>query len=138
VHPLLASLPIVALVAAMTLRAPRAGLPFPAHLALPGAAALALLLQALAPISVPTALAARIIEGLLTSLMPLAIVFGAVLLFRTLRTSGTMRAITARFERAVPDPVLRVVLIAWSFAYLVEGLSGFGTPAALAAVMTAM
>jgi len=133
-HPLLASLPIVALIVAMTARAPKARLPLPAHLALPGAGALALLLQALAgPGGGAAILSARIIEGVLTSLMPLAVVFGAVLLFRTLGTSGAMDAITARLERAVPDPVLRVVLIAWSFAYLVEGLSGFGTPAALAA-----
>jgi lactate permease len=133
-HPLLASLPILALIAVMTVRAPKARLPMPAHLALPGAAAAALALQTFAGAS-PGArtLAARIIEGALTALMPLSIVFGALLLFRTLTASGAMDAITARLERWAPDPVLRVLLIAWAFAYLVEGLSGFGTPAALAA-----
>jgi len=133
-HPLLASLPILALIAAMTLRIPRARLPLPAHVALPAAAALALALQALAGTSAGAGvLAARIIEGALTALMPLAIVFGAIILFRTLERSGAMRAITSRLERSVPDPVLRVLLIAWAFSYLVEGLSGFGAPAALAA-----
>lgn len=134
-HPILASLPILALIAAMTVRAPRARLPLPAHIALPAAAVLALLLQSLAgpPADGVRVLAARVVEGLLTALMPLAIVFGAVLLFRSLAASGAMAAITARLERAVPDAVLRVVLIAWSFSYLVEGLTGFGTPAALAA-----
>lgn len=133
-HPIIASLPILVLIIAMTARAPRLGLPLPAHLALPGAAALALFLQVIAgPHGGPNMVAARIIEGALTALMPLAIVFGAVLLFRTLGRSGAMAAITTRLEHGVPDPVLRVVLIAWSFSYLVEGLSGFGTPAALAA-----
>jgi len=133
-HPLLASLPIIALITAMTTRAPRVGLPLPAHLALPAAAGLALLLHVTAATD-PRAvmLVARVVEGLLTSLMPLAVVFGAVVLFRTLRESGAMDALTSFLERSVPDPILRVVLIAWSFSYLVEGLSGFGTPAALAA-----
>ncbi len=34
-------------------------------------------------------------------------------------------------------PVAEVFLIAWSFAYLVEGASGFGTPVALASPMLA-
>ena len=133
-HPLLAALPIMLLIAAMTLRAPRLRLPLPAHLALPGAALIALALQAAAgPDTGGRIITARIIEGVLTSLMPLAIVFGAVLLFRTLTVSGAMNTIARRLERDVPDPVIRVVLIAWAFSYLVEGLSGFGTPAAIAA-----
>ncbi len=120
----------------MTVRLPRVGLPLPAAIALPGAAGAALLLQMLWMSGSGTGgvvLAARVIEGLLTSLMPLAIVFGAVVLFRVLSVSGAMGVITARLERSAPDPVMRVLLIAWSFSYLVEGLSGFGTPAALAA-----
>lgn len=134
-NPFLASFPIIALVAAMTIRAPKARLPLPAHIALPAAAVLALVLQTLAGAdgTGATVLSARIIEGLLTSLTPLAIVFGAILLFKTLKSSGAMDAILARLEQSVPDQVMRVVLIAWSFSYLVEGLSGFGTPAALAA-----
>lgn len=134
-HPLLAMLPLVALVFVMTARVGWARLPLSAHLALPGAAVMALALQALAG-SVDTgaaALGARVIEGVLTALTPLAIVFGAILLFRALSASGAMEALTARLEGWSPDAVLRVVLIAWAFSYLVEGLSGFGTPAALAA-----
>lgn len=133
-HPILASLPIIALVLTMAVRAPRIGLPLPASVALPGAAAAALALQILAGRDAGAAvLTARVIEGLLTALMPLAIVFGAVVLFRTLVASGAMAVITSRLERSAPDPVVRVLLIGWSFSYLVEGLSGFGTPAALAA-----
>ncbi|MEO0513497.1 MAG: L-lactate permease, partial [Planctomycetota bacterium] len=135
----------------MTLRVRPLRLPLPAHVALPAAAVLALLAQAffghpptdpasagevaasLVEPSTSVLLAARVVEGLLTALMPLAIVFGAILLFKTLDASGAMRTLTATLERSAPDPVIRVVLIAWAFSYLVEGLSGFGTPAALAA-----
>lgn len=117
----------------MTVRLPRVGLPLPAAIALPGTAGAALLLQMLWVSGGGVMLAARVIEGLLTSLMPLAIVFGALVLFRVLLVSGAMGVITAHLERSAPDPVMRVLLIAWSFSYLVEGLSGFGTPAALAA-----
>lgn len=109
-------------------------MPLPAHIALPGAAIAALVLQASVGRDADGAmLAARVVEGLLTALVPLSIVFGAVVLFGTLRRSGAMEVIVERLERSAPDPVVRVLLIAWAFSYLLEGLSGFGTPAALAA-----
>ncbi len=133
-HPLLASIPIIGLIIAMTVRMPRLMLPLPAHIALPSAAAAALAIQSLAARDADAILlTARVIEGLLTSLMPLSIVFGAIVLFQTIRASGALDSITTALARSAPDPVMRVVLIAWSFSYLVEGLSGFGTPAALAA-----
>lgn len=33
------------------------------------------------------------------------------------------------------NPVAEIFLIAWAFAYMIEGASGFGTPVALAAPM---
>ena len=138
-HPLLALLPLIVLVVAMTAPVRRLRLPMSAERALPASAALALGLHLVAPIGDPEGagrlvpLAARVIEGLLAALTPLSIVFGATLLFRTLHASGAMRTITDRLGRALPDPVMRVLLIAWAFSYLIEGLSGFGTPAVLAA-----
>lgn len=142
-HPLLAIFPLAALILLMTLPLRRLRLPLRAEHALPLAAALALaahlLDRAIAP-PPPSApppllipLLARIIEGLLASLTPLAIVFGAILLFATLQASGAMAALTNWLRRLSPDPLMQVVLIGWAFSYLVEGLSGFGTPAALAA-----
>ncbi len=132
-HLFLAAIPIVGLVLAMTVRLPRLRLPLRAHVALPAAAAAALAVQAITAGGGAALLSARIIEGLLTSLLPLSIVFGAIVLFQTLRVSGALESLTLWLARSAPDPVMRVVLIAWSFSYLVEGLSGFGTPAALAA-----
>ncbi|MEL6796991.1 MAG: L-lactate permease, partial [Planctomycetota bacterium] len=52
------------------------------------------------------------IEGLLTAPLPLSIVFGAVVLFRTLWGSGALDAITLGLERSTPDRVMRIMLIA--------------------------
>lgn len=130
----LAFLPIFLLIFAMTARIPAMRLPLSSHVALPGAALLALNLQLFGfANSSSVVIAATVVQGFLTSLMPLSIVFGALLLFRTLRVSGAMDTITRHLEHFTPDPILRVLLIAWAFSYLIEGLSGFGTPAALAA-----
>ncbi len=130
----LAALPLAALVLAMTLRIPRLRLPLPAPVALPAAAVLAWLLQLHARGTTDLAgIHARVIEGLLSSLTPLAIVFGAILLFTTLERSGAMAVLTARLRRLSPDPLVQVLLVGWAFSCLVEGLAGFGTPAALAA-----
>ena len=136
---LLALLPLAALVALMTAPAPKLRLPMPAHLALPLCALIAYALQLRsAPdpgtgVSPALAVHAQIVVGLLDALTPLAIVFGAILLFTTMDRSGAMRVLTDRLRRLTPDPLAQVMLVGWSFSYLVEGLSGFGTPAALAA-----
>jgi lactate permease len=74
-----------------------------------------------------------VVDGVLSALTPLSIVFGAILLFKTLEHSGAMGVLTGFLRRLTPDPVAQCVLLGWSFSFLVEGLSGFGTPAALAA-----
>ncbi|MBX3387150.1 MAG: L-lactate permease [Phycisphaeraceae bacterium] len=130
----LAILPIALLLASMTF--PRTGrwLPLPAHVALPAAAALAYGLRLVRPDAASHArVHAAVVEGALSSLTPLAIVFGAVLLFKTMEKSGAMVVLSAWLRRLSPDPVAQMMLVGWALSFLVEGLSGFGTPAALAA-----
>ncbi|MEM6459705.1 MAG: L-lactate permease [Planctomycetota bacterium] len=129
---LLAVLPLAVLIVAMVASVPRLRLPLPADRALPLAAVLAYGVQWVWTAEA-AAIHARVIEGLLSSLTPLAIVFGAVLLFATLERSGAMAVLTGRLRRMSPDPMAQVLLVGWSLSYLVEGLSGFGTPAAIAA-----
>lgn len=130
----MAILPIALLVAAMTLTWPRRWLPLPAHVALPGVAVLAYGLRFFQPHdTAPVILHAAVIDGVLSSLTPLAIVFGAVLLFKTMEKSGAMAALAARLRELTPDPIAQLMLVGWAFSFLIEGLSGFGTPAALAA-----
>ncbi|TVP69629.1 MAG: L-lactate permease [Nitriliruptor sp.] len=81
----------------------------------------------------PIAIAASVIEGLGISLDILYIVFGALLLLATLNASGAMASIRAGFTRISPDRRVQAVIIAWLFGSFIEGASGFGTPAAVAA-----
>lgn len=151
----LAILPIALLIVLMIIPARRLQMPLPAHLALPAVALLTYALQLLyfAPThgevegAAPAAGAstfnssawsnrlvhAAAIDGALSALTPLAIVFGAVLLFKTMEESGAMGVLTARMRAVTPDPVAQLMLVGWAFSFLIEGLSGFGTPAALAA-----
>ena len=81
----------------------------------------------------PLAIAASVIQGLGISLDILYIVFGALLLLATMTASGAMASIRAAFTRISPDRRVQAIIIAWLFGSFIEGASGFGTPAAVAA-----
>ncbi|MYZ46283.1 L-lactate permease [Propylenella binzhouense] len=83
-------------------------------------------------VSVRHVLAAAI-EGVVIAASILWIVFGAILLLKTLTASGAMAAIRGGFKRITPDPRAQVILIAWLFGAFLEGAAGFGTPAAITA-----
>ncbi len=78
-------------------------------------------------------LAASIVEGLLSALTPLSIIFGALFLLNTLKFSGAMDTIRAGFTNISSDARVQVIIICWLFGSFVEGSAGFGTPAAIAA-----
>jgi len=61
------------------------------------------------------------------------IIFGAILLLNTLKHSGAITTIKAGFNGISPDRRIQVIIIAWLFGSFIEGASGFGTPAAVAA-----
>ena len=73
------------------------------------------------------------IQGLLITVAVLWIIFGAILLLNTLKHSGAMTAIRQGFNNVSPDRRVQVIIIAWLFGSFIEGASGFGTPAAIAA-----
>ena len=73
------------------------------------------------------------IQGLLITVAVLWIIFGAILLLNTLKHSGAMIAIKKGFNNVSPDRRVQVIIIAWLFGSFIEGASGFGTPAAIAA-----
>lgn len=81
----------------------------------------------------PLLLHAAIVEGLLTALTPISIVLGAVLLFKTMERTGAMGTVRARLNGVTTNPVAQLMIVGWAFSFLIEGVSGFGTPAALAA-----
>jgi lactate permease len=77
--------------------------------------------------------AAATLEGLIITVQVLWIIFGALLLLNTLKHSGGISSIRSGFTRISPDRRVQVILIAWLFGSFIEGASGFGTPAAVAA-----
>lgn len=76
---------------------------------------------------------ASTVQGLIITLGVLWIIFGAILLLNTLKHSGGITAIRAGFATISPDRRIQALIIAWLFGCFIEGASGFGTPAAIAA-----
>ncbi len=73
------------------------------------------------------------IQGLLVTVAVLWIIFGAIMLLNTLQHSGAILRIRAGFTDISPDRRIQAIIIAWLFGCFIEGASGFGTPAAIAA-----
>ncbi|PID48235.1 MAG: lactate permease [Proteobacteria bacterium] len=73
------------------------------------------------------------IQGILITIAVLWIIFGAILLLNTLKHSGAIKVIREGFNDVSPDRRVQVIIIAWLFGSFIEGASGFGTPAAIAA-----
>ncbi|MDY3201102.1 MAG: L-lactate permease [Arcobacter sp.] len=76
---------------------------------------------------------ASTIEGMLITISVLWIIFGAILLLNTLKHSGAIIVIREGFNNISPDRRIQVIIVAWLFGSFIEGASGFGTPAAIAA-----
>ncbi|MEO8014378.1 MAG: L-lactate permease, partial [Polaromonas sp.] len=73
------------------------------------------------------------LQGLVLTGAILWIIFGAILLLNTLKHSGAIKAIRGGFSNISPDRRVQVIIVAWLFGCFIEGASGFGTPAAVAA-----
>ncbi len=80
-----------------------------------------------------TRILASTLQGVLITVAVLWIIFGAILLLNTLQNSGAITTIRADFVKISPDRRVQVLIIAWLFGCFIEGASGFGTPAAIAA-----
>lgn len=80
----------------------------------------------------PNEVNASVVAGLLAALTPIMIVWGAIFLFRTMEHCGAMDTIRRWLNHVSRNRAAQVVIIGWSFSFLIEGASGFGTPAALA------
>lgn len=76
---------------------------------------------------------ASTLQGLMLTVAILWIIFGAILLLNTLKYSGGIKAIRNGFSGISPDRRVQAIIVAWLFGCFIEGASGFGTPAAVAA-----
>jgi lactate permease len=109
------------------------GLNWPAKRAMP----IAFLLTALIALFVWDMSATRVIasslQGLMITVAVLWIVFGAIFLLNTLKHTGAITVIRNGFTDISADRRVQAIIIAWCFGSFIEGASGFGTPAAIAA-----
>ena len=77
--------------------------------------------------------AALFVEGTVNAIGVLIIVFGAILIYYTLQSSGAMETIQAGMTKVSPDRRVQAIIVGYMFGAFIEGAAGFGTPAALAA-----
>jgi L-lactate transport len=125
---LFASAPVIILIFMMTKKNN-----VPSHIALPISALLVYGISLIYFKNDPNTTNATIINGLLTAWVPIFIIWGAILLFKTMEITGAMNTVRSWLNGVSPNPVAQLMIIGWAFAFLIEGASGFGTPAALAA-----
>lgn len=77
--------------------------------------------------------AALTVQGFITAIGILIIVFGAIIILYTLQYSGGMETIQYGMQNISRDRRVQAIIIGYLFAAFIEGAAGFGTPAALAA-----
>lgn len=78
-------------------------------------------------------LLASVLQSIHKSLPILWILFGALMMLNILQHTGAIERINAGFHTISADMRLQVLLVAFLFGGLIEGVSGFGTPAMVTA-----
>ncbi|MDP2575069.1 L-lactate permease [Vibrio penaeicida] len=109
------------------------GLNWPAKKAMPVAFGLTVVIALLFWDMSTNRVLASIFQGLGITVSVLWIVFGAIFLLNTLKHTGAISVIRNGFTNISPDRRVQAIIIAWCFGSFIEGASGFGTPAAIAA-----
>jgi len=129
----LAMLALVAVLPILTALVLMVGLRWPATRAMP----LSWLVCVIAAISVwklsPQYVIALSLQGVITAVGVLIIVFGAILILFTLQESGGMETIQYGMQNISPDKRVQAIIIGYMFGAFIEGAAGFGTPGAVAA-----
>lgn len=125
---ILSVLPIVLLIYLMVKRNA-----LPSYIALPLIAALVYAIQYFYFNGDLLTLNANVVSALISVMTPITVIFGAVLFNRMMEISGAMDVMRRWLGNISPNPVAQLMIIGWAFAFMIEGASGFGTPAAIAA-----
>ncbi|EMB9453867.1 L-lactate permease [Staphylococcus pseudintermedius] len=76
---------------------------------------------------------ASLLQGAHKTLTIILILFGALTLLNTLRETNAVARINASFQSVSSDMRIQVIIVAFLFGSLIEGASGFGTPAMVTA-----
>ena len=78
-------------------------------------------------------ISASFIRGVFMALEIILIIFGAVWVLEILKKTKHMNVIQDFLANISPDIRIQGIIIGWLFVSLMEGVAGFGTPAAIAA-----
>ena len=81
----------------------------------------------------PNLIHANVLKGLLVAWTPILIIAGAIFLFKTMEATGGLTVIRQWLNTVSDNKVAQLMIVGWAFPFLIEGASGFGTPAAIAA-----
>jgi lactate permease len=73
------------------------------------------------------------VKGLLFSIYVLAVLWPALLLYHIVNLSGGVRAVTETLAGVIRERGILLIVVAWAFSSILEGLAGFGLPIAVAA-----
>ncbi|WP_367989660.1 L-lactate permease [Vibrio sp. NTOU-M3] len=109
------------------------GLNWPAKKAMPVAFVITVVIASVFWDMSTSRILASIFQGLGITTSVLWIVFGAIFLLNTLKHTGAITTIRNGFTNISADRRVQAIIIAWCFGSFIEGASGFGTPAAIAA-----
>lgn len=104
----------------------------PSNVALPLAALMVYGLRLVYFASEPNLMNATVVKGALEALTPITIIWGAIILFKTMELSGQQAVVNRWLNQVSRNRVAQLMIIGWAFAFMIEGASGFGTPAAIA------
>ncbi len=105
----------------------------PSYVALPWIAAVVFIIQLVFFGTNITIVSANIASALIAVQTPITVIFGAILFNRFSEISGATDILRKWLGNINPNPVAQIMIIGWAFAFMIEGASGFGTPAAIAA-----
>ena len=105
----------------------------PANYALPGIAVLVYLILLFYFKTDFALLNSGLVTGFWATLTPITVIMGAVLFNNFQQQTGNQTVINRWMSSLTPNPVAQMMIIGYAFAFMIEGASGFGTPAAIAA-----
>lgn len=70
-------------------------------------------------------------KGLLISIFVLAVLWPALLLYHVVAGAGGVQAVARALQTLIRDRGLLLLVVAWAFSGMLEGLAGFGIPVAI-------
>lgn len=75
------------------------------------------------------------LKGVLLSLFVIAVFLPALLLYNTVNQANGIQAVAAALGNLITDRGILLIVIAWAFSSMLEGLAGFGLPVAIVSPM---